>query len=71
MQFNYNATESWLIDFVESSKYVGGWEQRNSSLSIFEYWIKNFEKIDKKLIYKKLSNFFKSKDNFLNKSHYK
>ena len=64
MEFNYIETESWLFDFFESSKFVSGWEKRNSSLNIFDYWIKNFEKIDKKLIFKKLNNFFKSKDNF-------
>ena len=58
MEFNYIETESWLFDFFESSKFVGGWEKRNSSLNIFDFWIKNFEKIDKKLINKKLNNFF-------------
>ena len=45
LRFNYYKHTSWLLPFREYSQFVGGWHKRHSP-KIFEYWIKNYKKIN-------------------------
>ena len=67
-RFVFYNTNDWLFNFFEYTNYLKGWYRRDGP-ELYDYWLKNFEKLSIKKINLTIDKFIKSEDILMNKEH--
>ncbi len=67
-RFVFYNTNDWLFNFFEYTNYLKGWYRRDGP-ELYDYWLKNYEKLSIKKINLTIDKFIKSEDILMNKEH--
>ena len=67
-RFVFYNTNNWLFNFFEYANYLKGWYRRDGP-ELYDYWLKNYEKMNTKKINLTIDKYIKSGDILMNKEH--